>query len=92
MLANKHNYISDILTHSFPKLFSGSPGIYIDTLRPTQNDQNRTNLYSAKMSTICGKERIQHDLTNCLDPSLRLNRYHGDPGNNEFICILYSNQ
>ena len=37
------------------------------------------------MSTIYGKERIQHDLTNCLDPSLRLNRYHGDPGNNELI-------
>ena len=37
------------------------------------------------MSTTCGKERIQHDLTNCLDPSLRFNRYHGDPGNNELI-------
>ena len=37
------------------------------------------------MSTTCDKERIQHDLTNCLDPSLRLNRYHGDPGNNELI-------
>ena len=48
-------------------------------------EQNRTNLYSTKMSTICGKERIQHDLTNCLDPSLRLNCYHGDPGNNELI-------
>ena len=37
------------------------------------------------MSTLCGKGRIQHDLTNCLDPSLRLNRYHGDPDNNELI-------
>ena len=37
------------------------------------------------MSTICGKESIQHDLTNSLDPSLRLNRYHGDPGKNELI-------
>ena len=37
------------------------------------------------MSTVCDKESIQHDLTNSLNPSFRLNRYHGDPGKNELI-------
>ena len=35
---------------------------------------------------MCGKESIQHDLANSLDPSLRLNRYHGDLGKNELIA------
>ena len=38
------------------------------------------------MSTIYGKESIQHDLTDSLDPSSRLNHYHGDPGKNELIA------
>ena len=37
------------------------------------------------MNTIYSKESIQHDLTDCVDPSLRLNCYHGEPGKNELI-------
>ena len=65
---------------------------YCSLNKGNKTEQNRTNRYSTKMNTICGKEHIQHDLTNCLDPSLRLNRYQGDPGNNELICISYGNQ
>ena len=44
------------------------------------SEQNRTaQIFIWQKSTIYSNKSIEHDLTDILDPSIRLNYYHGDP-------------